>query len=196
MFAQSLRELENFLLDLEWVRYENSKDLILKYKAIIEPELNPLFIKKVERLFSFHFSWKMPYPTDLKLLLADIKNTFTTSSHVGSTPMLKINSFEDMFKKSGSASIAIEVLKKVTPPIISKDNEFVLGSRSKGAVTAWVSALRSKGYIHNGLKDKEIAPLLNVTLPKLNLGADGRTLRNTQTTAYKKYYTDILSLLP
>lgn len=104
--------------------------------------------------------------------------------------------FDEMFEYTELIDDCILTLKKVTPPILTNDNKFNLGSKSKGSITAWIRALKKKGIIKNNLGDNTIASLLNEKFRGLNLGKDGRTLRNLETTAYKKYYTNLLSLLP
>ena len=104
--------------------------------------------------------------------------------------------FDEMFEYPDLINECIDVLKTVKPPIITKQNEYNLGSKSKGSIVAWIIGLKFKGIIKKSLSDEVISRCLNLKFVGLNLGKDGRTLRNTETTSYKKYYTTILSLLP
>lgn len=117
----------------------------------------------------------------------------TENDHKVAKPAVKKpESFNDMFEDPELIQGCIDILKKVNPPIITNKNHFNLGPRSKGAITAWVKALREKGLIKDNLKDNVIAQLINSKISGLNLGQDGRTLRNLRTTAYIKYYKSIL----
>ena len=106
-----------------------------------------------------------------------------------------INNLVDLFLDPANAAKCISVLREVEPPVIDIANCYLLGLRQKGSVTAWVMALKSKGLIKNVTDDK-LSKLLNKEFTDLDLSKDGRTLRNPQTTAYNKYYTKILNLLP
>ena len=108
----------------------------------------------------------------------------------------KAMTFGEMFEYPKLIQDCIDVLKQVKPPIITDNNTFNLGNRSKGSIVAWITALKSKGLIKNNLSDTVVANLLNSKFKNFNLGTDGRTLRNFQTTSYNKYYTTILNLLP
>ncbi len=88
----------------------------------------------------------------------------------------------------------LEILRIVEPPIISHKNEYLLGSRSKGAITAFIDALKQKGLIASKVSDAELALAMNELIVGLNLGKDGRTLRN-RSSAYLKYYNKLLNLL-
>ena len=97
---------------------------------------------------------------------------------------------DEMFKS------CFNVLYEVSPPILNNLNRYNLGSKSKGSITAWIEALKNKGFIKKGLSDSVIATILNSKIKDLDLGKDGRTLRNINTTAYNKYYNTIFNLLP
>lgn len=107
-----------------------------------------------------------------------------------------LNTIEDLFESLEVAQLCIDVLKKTEPPIINYDCSFRLGPRMKGAIVAWIDALKDKGLINQQIKDAELAILLNQKFPNLELGKDGRSLRNPGSTAYKKYYNSLKSLLP
>lgn len=107
----------------------------------------------------------------------------------------KAKELKQLFTYPELFSECVEILQKVEPPIIDVNKNFILGQRQKGSIVAWISALKTKSLIV-AVKDEELAPLLNNEFPKLDLASDGRTLRNTLTTSYNKYYTKILNLLP
>jgi hypothetical protein len=101
--------------------------------------------------------------------------------------------FEEMFDNDDIAKKCFEVLKIIEPRIIDDKNQYCLGEREKGAITAYVIGLKN-GFISK-YSDKTLASILNAKIKGLDLGAEGRTLRNTESTAYKKYYNKILYLL-
>lgn len=104
--------------------------------------------------------------------------------------------FDEMFEFPELIKDCINVLRTVTPPIINNQDKYNLGSKSKGSFVAWITALKKKGLISAKIPDMIIAKHLNERFKGLDLGKDGRTLRNPNTTAYKKYYTTLLNLLP
>ncbi|GET28781.1 hypothetical protein [Prolixibacter sp. SD074] len=106
--------------------------------------------------------------------------------------------FEELFTHQEEKLIndCIDVLKRVEPPILTENNKYNLGSKSKGAIVAWVKALKAKGFLRSNISDPIIAKHLNTRFGGLELGEDGRTLRNLETTSYNKYYTNLLNLLP
>lgn len=135
----------------------------------------------------------------------------TTTSHPSGQPQqdnntsnnetendVTFSSFKDLFNDIPMDIVkqSIAILKQVKPPIITMNNKYNLGSKSKGSITAWITALKMKGFIKNNVSDINIATVLNNEIEGLNLGSDGRTLRNFETTSYKKYYKTILNLLP
>jgi len=89
----------------------------------------------------------------------------------------------------------IEVLRCVEPPIIGRKNEYLLGPRSKGSFTAFIAALKQKGKLASHYSDAQISTSLNSLIDGLELGKDGKTLRNPRTTAYRKYYNSIYDLI-
>ncbi|MBK7037586.1 MAG: hypothetical protein KBF42_05490 [Chitinophagales bacterium] len=101
---------------------------------------------------------------------------------------------EDLFRDLKKLETAINALKIVEPPIIDKDDNYLLGRNDKGAFTAWVKVLNEKGYIKTTNGEK-VAPLLNKRFKGLKLGKDGRTLSNYETRSYKTYYQDFKALI-
>ena len=48
---------------------------------------------------------------------------------------------------------ALLKLQAVEPPVISKDNLYLLGERKKGAIAAWVEYIKSKGFIASSIPE-------------------------------------------
>lgn len=106
-----------------------------------------------------------------------------------------IDNLNDLFVDQKAYELGIETLLWVKPPVINENLMFLLGSRQKGAISAWIDALSKKGKIRKA-GDAELAILLNKAFSGLNLGADGKTLRNPGTTSYIKYHKQFLELIP
>ena len=98
---------------------------------------------------------------------------------------------QDLFVNDKDPEVYFDILKKVDPPIISQENEYLLGDRQKGSIVAWVEVVRPFIY---SLQDDDIAKLLNNQISGLNI--TGRTLRNLNTSSYNKYCSKIRYLLP
>ncbi len=124
-------------------------------------------------------------------LLQDELETFT--NRVRKTKPNAPKTFEEMFDNDDIAKKCFDVLKIVEPRIIDDKNQYCLGEREKGAITAYVVGLKN-GFISK-YSDKTLALILNAKIKGLDLGAEGRTLRNTESTAYNKYYNKTLYLL-
>jgi len=104
--------------------------------------------------------------------------------------------FNDIFvdpNDEDKIEACLDILKKVDPPIITMNNEFNLGPRSKGAISAWVDVMK-KGIIKSSASDEDVAWWLNSNIKGLNLYEDGRTLRNVETRAYDKYKDAIIAI--
>ncbi len=102
--------------------------------------------------------------------------------------------FDALFVEPEKAEIYLKILQQVEPPVISSTFHYQLGERQKGAIVAWVKALRKKGKLIQ-IQDDVLSAILNEKIIGLNLGVDGRTLRNEGTTAYTRYYTSFISLI-
>lgn len=138
------------------------------------------------------FKEYLDYFDKTELLKDDAETIKAIDSEINNKP----KTFNELFEYTELIQPCIDALKKVSPPIITDKEHFNLGSKSKGSIVAWVSALKAKGIIKNSLSDSLIAGFLNERFKGLELGADGRTLRNISTTAHNNYYTDLLNLLP
>jgi hypothetical protein len=120
----------------------------------------------------------------------------------GDTYSLKYANFDGFFdsmfvnqEDKEQIEYCFGILKKVTPPIVTSDNKFNLGSKSKSAITAWFMALKVKGIISSTVSDEKAAKCLNSKIEGLYLYEDGRTLRNPGTTKYKQYYDQIINFI-
>lgn len=91
----------------------------------------------------------------------------------------------------GEAEKYIDLLRQVNPPIIGENDRYRLGLRQKGAFVAWAQIVRDK--FARPLKDAELARLLNLRFPKLDISE--RSLRNTSGTAYTHYSSKLKVLL-
>lgn len=118
-----------------------------------------------------------------------------SNNRISSVPSV-VSNFEDLFTDKNNVDLSLKVLLDVNPSIVDVNFNFILGERQKGSIVAWVSAMKEKGLIFNNVNDSDIARVLNSKIHGLNLGGDGRTLRNYGTTSYNKYYLELLSLLP
>lgn len=100
----------------------------------------------------------------------------------------------ELFSSKKDFTNCINTLKTIEPPVIDDLFNYRLGERQKGAIVAWVQAVKQRGKLKI-VKDESLALLLNRKIKNLNLAKDGRTLRNTGTTAYKKYFNKFLNLI-
>ncbi|WP_163322981.1 hypothetical protein [Draconibacterium mangrovi] len=112
------------------------------------------------------------------------------------------NKFAKISTKPNKTDISVDLinphlsaLRDVQPPIINKEGQYNLGERSKGAITAWIEVLKLRGHLPQKDNSRELVSILNELIPGLNMGIDGKTLRNIETSAYKKYHTKLLSLI-
>lgn len=118
-----------------------------------------------------------------------------SNNRISSVPSV-VSNFEDLFTDKNNVDLSLKVLLDVNPSIVDVNFNFILGERQKGSIVAWVRAMKKKGLIFNNVNDSDMARVLNSKIHGLNLGVDGRTLRNYGTTSYDNYYLELLSLLP
>ncbi|WP_207516108.1 hypothetical protein [Longitalea luteola] len=110
-------------------------------------------------------------------------------------PELKqIQKLEDLFFQKDKFEFYVDLLKRTSPVVINATNQFLLGPRSKGALVAWISALKSKGIIRP-VDQITLAALMNTYFKGVNFGQYGKSFSDVTTTSYKKYYKQILNLL-
>ena len=121
---------------------------------------------------------------------------FTSESNSGDSKLklYQPQTFDELFVKPEFLTTCIEVLQKVEPAIIDGNLNYLLGSRQKGSIVAWIAVLKQRSKIA-AIKDSDLAALLNDKFKGLFLGKDGRTLRNTRTTSYTKYHNQLLNLI-
>ncbi|MDN3205930.1 hypothetical protein [Algoriphagus sediminis] len=89
-----------------------------------------------------------------------------------------------------------KLLLEMEPQIINHDFEFVRGDRKKGIIAAWYSVLKQRGYVRVIISDRDAVTLLNSKFRNLNLGQDGRTLRQTDSYVFNDNRRIFLSRIP
>ncbi|MGN7203924.1 hypothetical protein ACTHQF_06590 [Pedobacter sp. SAFR-022] len=102
----------------------------------------------------------------------------------------------NLFKTGIDPQPYLDVLKKVKPPILNAEGEFVRGPKSKACIAAWIDQLSSLGVINEVLNDAQRAELVNKAIP--NLDITDRTLRSAESKisrAYLQYEKGIHTLL-
>ena len=134
----------------------------------------------------------LPYYEKLTDKLYDIKNNLPNSDHVEDGKKVKViqqdyKNLPDLFYKKEEFDFAVSVLKNVEKPVIGEGNNYLLGKNSKGAFVAWIDLLHKKYFIKT--KDESIIKTLLESY-FINFTITDRTLRNTPTEAYNKYFTD------
>lgn len=104
-------------------------------------------------------------------------------------------SFPEIFYSPDESEKYLKILRDVEPPVINDENVFLLGERSKGALTAWVDALKAKSIVKKSISRQDLTSILNSKISGLNLGSDGKTLDNPGTSAYIKFFSKISRLI-
>jgi hypothetical protein len=86
--------------------------------------------------------------------------------------------FEDIFIIAAWEKY-IEALSQITPPLISKEREFI-GNRKKhiGVVCSWIIDLKNMGFVKQDVSRSCLAKVLNNELKNFNMGKDGKTFDN------------------
>ena len=101
--------------------------------------------------------------------------------------------FQTIFKDPEKASYYIEVLRKVTPPIIGEQNQYILGERKKGAVVCWFDILSLKGIVYSNIPPVQKARLLNEMFSGLCIS--DRSTGSINGSAERKYKVDLERLI-
>ena len=70
-----------------------------------------------------------------------------------------------------------QILIEYQPPILNKDFKFLLDSKKKSVIAAWISVLEERGYIKKMVDNEKLVLLLNKKIKDLNLGKNGRIFR-------------------
>jgi hypothetical protein len=106
----------------------------------------------------------------------------------------EVQKLEDLFFQMDKFVSYVDILRKVSPIVINESNQYLLGPRQKGALVAWISALKNKGIIQP-VEQKTLAALMNAYFKGVDFGQYGKSFSDVTTTSYKKYYKQILNLL-
>jgi len=97
-----------------------------------------------------------------------------------------------------SAGLAIKnylyLLKDVIPPVIDETNKFLLGSKQKGSIAAFIHILTERGKFKK-TPDPILAKFLNDNIEGLELSQDGRSLRTYTSATYKEYHKQFQDLI-
>lgn len=117
----------------------------------------------------------------------------TTTKQENLNTRLAKQDFTTVFKNPDKALHYIDVLKKVTPPIIGEQNQYILGDRKKGAIVCWFDILSLKGIAHSNIPPMQKARLLNEMFPGLSI--TGRSTGNISETAEREYRADLERLI-
>jgi len=108
------------------------------------------------------------------------------------TSITENKSLNKLFVDNSACETCLNALRLVIPPVINNNNNYLLGERKKGAIVAWIEVLKIRGIIINIDKIK-LAEILNNTF--FGLSISSRTLSNVTTTAYRKYFTKLTTLI-
>lgn len=86
-------------------------------------------------------------------------------------------SFEDLFYNSNDATVCLSILRKLDPPFIDADNNYV--GKSKGIFPLWISVLKahSPNPLIKHLQNIEYKNILNRKVKGLNLSKDASEFR-------------------
>jgi hypothetical protein len=106
----------------------------------------------------------------------------------------KYEKLEDLFVSKAAEKECISALLSATPPVVDKKMNYKLGQRQKGSLVAWVDVLNEKHKIL-AINNDLLIRLLNKKIHGLKLGKSARSLRNRQTTAYRKYHRQFMVLI-
>lgn len=146
-------------------------------------------IKKIDK------TKNQPRQSKIKTQLKDAESSISsTKVKPTKTNKLKYKTFDKLFENADVMKFCVDALRNVKPPIINKDNYYLLGERQKGAVVAWADVIKSKGKIKK-VNDENLAYILNANFKELNFSEDGRTLREPKTTSYNKYHSQFIALI-
>lgn len=114
-------------------------------------------------------------------LILQNKTVKKTTAINGSGLPSKISLFRDDTKTTQYLSL----LQTSKPPIIDRTGHYILGSRKKGAVTAWFDALLNAGKINSELSWDLKTALVNELIPGLNVTKE--TLQKSLSVSYQTY---------
>ena len=103
------------------------------------------------------------------------------------------NNAVTLFKKNIQAQSYIDILRKVTPPVIDLTGRYILGDRKKTVVVAFFDLLQKKGIINHIASPNKRAMLINEIIPGLEIGS--RSMGNTYCKAAKNYENEFSALI-
>jgi hypothetical protein len=124
-----------------------------------------------------------------------LNSELNKSKDVGNLDIKEQVNLEDLFINKKEFSTCVDILRNLTPVVISPENHFLLGPRDKSVFAAWIDVLKHAGKLPHATRQTH-SMLINKYFTGVNFGKDGKTFSNTHTPSYKKYYKMILSLLP
>ena len=99
--------------------------------------------------------------------------------------------FEDLFKDTNFVSPCIDILKKVEPPLIDKNCNYI--GKSKGAFCVWINEMERQEFINHYSDRKIFAEMIPLRIK--NFSIDESMFGKHQSKAEKIYRTDIKTLL-
>lgn len=98
---------------------------------------------------------------------------------------------KEVFVNADAYNEAIEALKKGEgriKPVISANNEYLLGPRMKGSIVGWIELLKIRGRLKT-ITNIELTAHLNNEIKGLNIYPDGSILSETATSHARNYYS-------
>ena len=203
---------------LDWNNKEYHSKENYEKRIITEKSTNQTLVDKWEEerpftlqvehvIYNLVTSW-IPVTDKLRLRTimnwVDINKSYITKkqAYKYKKKSLKIDkpnykTFDELFWDKDSIEFCIDALRKVTPAVIDKESQYLLGVRRKSAIVAWVDVIKARKKIRE-VTDENLASLLNNYFKGINFSKDGRTLRSPGiAAAYKKYhnqFTELISL--
>jgi hypothetical protein len=131
----------------------------------------------------------------LQKLLQEIDMRDKVIGTVKNNTNKKYHLLKEIFINETAYNECMSALRNVRDPVISHDNKFLLGSKQKGAFTAWYEVVKHRQKFKPGIIKADVASLLNKEIDGLKLGEDGTTLRRPGTTMYIKYKVPFTKLI-
>lgn len=104
-----------------------------------------------------------------------------------------ITSIDQLFYKPDFIEPAIQILKKIDPPLISEKNMFL--GKHKTALKIWMDALAYKNIVKPLPNDADLAQLLVAKFTQLSISRDGSTFRKQSDRAEQLYKKQIQVLV-
>jgi len=190
-----LRNTLNYFFE-EYIEMNRSMDL--SFEPLNDFEIKTLVLAKEswEYLKYLRALTHMPQEKDSKTNPLVDGSEGNKDNNTGSKKTQSPNSFDEIFKPNVDVKVCIDALKKVEPPIIDNNLNYILSAKEKSAMAAWINVLIKRKKI-NSCDHKDLPKLLNKKFAGLNLGYDGRIFRgDNKTQAYLKYRGRLMAILP